>query len=100
MFNDKVPLQRFLDVSSDAKKYRQGIEIEADHRVITSKEARERFRDYLRAGVTYGFMKEALHGYYQDVKVLGIAASSNDPEVRAIYDDVNRFVQGTFSEEL
>ncbi len=100
MFNDKVPLQRFLDVSSDAKKYRQGIEIEADHRVITSKEARERFRDYLRAGVTYGFMKEALHGYYQDVKVLGIAASSNDPEVRAIYDDVYRFVQGTFSEEL
>lgn len=100
MFNDTVPLERFKLVTDDAKEFYQGIEIEADHRVLSSVEARERFRDYLRAGYTYGYMKEAIHGYYQDVKVFGIAAYSEDQEVRAIYDDVYKFVKGIWNEGL
>jgi hypothetical protein len=100
MFNDSVPKERFEYVTKDAKEFYQGIEIEADPRVLESVVARERFRDYLRAGITYGYMNEAIHGYYQDVKVFGIAAYSEDPNVRAIYDDVYKFVKGTWLEGL
>jgi hypothetical protein len=100
MFNDSVPIERFADVTNDAKQYRQGIEIEADGRVLKSKEARERFRDYLRAGVTYGYMKDAIHGYYQDTKVFSLAAYSNENDVRQVYDDVYQFVKGLWNEEL
>ncbi|MDD4264202.1 MAG: DUF4855 domain-containing protein [Firmicutes bacterium] len=100
MFNDKVPLSRFEDVTSDAKKYYQGIEIEAFHKVMESKESRERFYDYLRAGVTYGYMKDAIHGYYQDSHIFAQSAYSDDPEIREIYDNVYKFVQGTWTESL
>ncbi len=100
MFRADVPISRFADVTSDAKKYYQGIEIEAFGKVFESKEWRERFYDYLRAGVTYGYMKDVIHGYYQDTHVFAISAYSDDPEIREIYDNVYKFVQGTYTETL
>lgn len=96
MFNTNIPLSRFEEAATRAKRYGMGVEIEADGTVLTSASGRERYLAYLRAGVEYGFMTEALHGYYQGVDVLMLAFISNDPEVRALYDATYQYVKGTY----
>lgn len=100
MFNTSVPHTRFAALDQTARHEYFGVEIEADGTVLASPAGRERYLDYLRAGVTYGYMKDALHAYYQGGKVFLQAFYSWDPEVRAIYDATYAFVKGTFSEQL
>ncbi len=94
------PASRFIDVARQAQRYGQGIEIEADGRILNDKEQREKFLNYLRAGVTLGYMDEAVHGYYQDVGLFAQAALSSVEEIREIYDLVYQFVKGEFDEPL
>ncbi len=100
MFNQQSTVSRFVDVSQRAQKYNQGIEIEADGRILYNNEYRERFLNYLRAGVTLGYMKEAVHGYYQDVSLFATCALSSMPKDREIYDLVYKFVKEEFDEPL
>lgn len=100
MFDAKTPRSRLAATVETAKRERFGIEIEADGSVLNSVAGRERYLDYLRAGVTYGYMREAVHAYYQGAKVLLQAAHTWDPAIRAIYDATYAFVKGTFDEQL
>lgn len=96
MFNTSIPLSRFEEATTRAKRYGMGIEIEADGTVLTSPEGRARYLAYLDAGVEYGYMTEALHGYYQGVDVLLRAFISTSPDVRALYDATYEYVKGTY----
>lgn len=100
MFNTKVPRSRLAVTAETARREHFGIEIEADGSVLSSAVGRERYLDYLRAGVTYGYMREAVHAYYQGGKVLSQAAHSWDPSVRRVYDATYAFVKRTFDEQL
>ncbi len=100
MFGADIPPSRLLETAKEAYKYRLGVEIEADYTVLSTLKGREKFRDYLRAGLSYGFMNEATVAYYQDVKVFGSAALSSSPEQRQVYDDLYKFIKGTWEEPL
>lgn len=96
MFNDSVPLDRFRQVTDGARRYGMGIEIEASSSIFLSQAGRQRYLAYLDAGVQYGYMDTALHGYYQDVKVLLLSYRSIFPEMREFYDLTYQYVKGTY----
>lgn len=100
MFSSTSTTSRFVDVSRTAIKFGQGIEIEADGRILSDSKSREKFLDYLRGGVTFGYMKDAVHGYYQDVRLFSNCALSGDPSIRKLYDLVYQFVNEEFDEPL
>lgn len=55
---------------------------------------RSRFRDYLDGGVEFGYMKEAVCAWFNgDLQWL---YEHPDPEVRELYEDIYRFVKGTY----
>lgn len=99
MFNDRLPRNRLLDAAQRAYAHGLGIEIEADGTILSSESGRERYRDYLWAGVKYGYMDAAIHAYYQEVNLLGRAFLSTDPDIRAVYDDTYLFVKGQLGQE-
>lgn len=100
MFNDRLPRNRLLDAAQRAYALGLGVEIEADRSVLSSASGRERYRDYLWAGVKYGYMENAIHAYYQEIDLLGRAFFSTDPEVRALYDDTYLFLKGRLIEKV
>lgn len=59
-------------------------------------ERKERFRDYLNGGVEFGFMREAACAWFHDGDGIEHMLRSTDPEERAFYDDVYRFIKGTY----
>lgn len=100
MFNPAIPRERLKEAAEISQTYGLGVEIEADSSILNLPEGRERYRDYLRAGVEYGYMKGAIKAYYQDAKALWSAFSHWNPDVRQVYDDTYAFVKGVFSEGL
>lgn len=100
MFNDRLPRNRLLEAAQRAHAQGLGVEIEADGTILSSESGRERYRDYLWAGVKYGYMEDALHAYYQEVNLLGRAFLSTDPEIRALYDETYLFVKGKLTEAV
>ncbi|MBE3576334.1 MAG: DUF4855 domain-containing protein [Limnochordales bacterium] len=100
MFNTKIPRDRLKEAADIARAYGMGVEIEADSTILKSESGRERYLDYLRAGVEYGYMQGAIKAYYQDARALQEAFFSWSPEVRRMYDATYEFVKGKFSEGL
>jgi hypothetical protein len=96
MFNWSIPPSRLEEAANRAKRYGMGVEIEADGKVFESPEGRARYLAYLDAGVRYGYMTEAIHGYYQGVDILLRAFISADPDVRYLYDATYEYVKGTY----
>ena len=101
MFRADSTIDRFVHTTNHALKYGQGLEIEAEGNSVTRDPVkRKKFLDYLRAGVTLNWQKEAVHGYYQGVNYFGSCAISDDPKAREIYDLVYQYVKGIFDEPL
>jgi len=101
MFSSTSTIDRFLHLSNYALRYGQGIEIEAEGSSVTNDLIkRKKFIDYLRAGVTFNWQKDALHGYYQGTHYFGSCGISSDPYAREIYELVYQYVKGEFDEPL
>ena len=98
MFNTKIPRDRLKEAAGISQAYGMGVEIEADSSILTSESGRERYLDYLRAGVEYGYMQGAIKAYYQDARALQEAFVNWNPEVHRMYDVTYEFVKGKFSE--
>lgn len=96
MFNTSLPKRRLHDAALRAYSLGMGVEIEADWTILSTEAGRERYRDYLWAGLKYGFMEESIRAYYLEQDLMGPAYLSTDPDVRAVYDDTYRFVTGEF----
>lgn len=92
-FNPAVPLYRLCEAAIRASHTGTSLEIELDG---VERQARSRYQDYLRGGVTYGYMHAPFLAFYQDVRALAVAAGSKDPSVRQVYDDTYRFIKGTY----
>lgn len=94
MFNERISPNRLTETARLAQENGMGVEIEGNGTVLSSEKGRERYLDYLWAGVKYGYMTNALKGYYQDRDLLGKAFISKDPAVREVYDLTYSFVKG------
>lgn len=99
MFNTSTPKSRLEEAAAISRAKGMGVEIEADSSILSSESGRQRYLDYLRAGVQFGYMNGALKAYYQDAKALLYAFGSVDPEVRRMYDATYEFVKGRFVDE-
>lgn len=78
-----------------ATRSRMGIEVEFDGR-IKQIENELKFYEYLDGGVKYGYMTEAMIGYYMDLSILSSLYHDGDGRWRHLYDDLYAFAKGTY----
>ena len=69
---------------------RMGIEIELDGRV-KQPEREKKFYEYLDAGLTYGYMTQAMLGYYLDAYMLAQLYHDDAGKWRHMYHDLTRY---------
>ncbi|MBN1488326.1 MAG: DUF4855 domain-containing protein [Phycisphaerae bacterium] len=94
-FPAKVESDRLAKAAGKAQAAGCGIEIEFDARAFESKEREDRFWAYLDAGVEYGWMKNAVLGYYGSSNMVKRFAE-NPGAGREMYEALYRFVKGTY----
>ncbi len=99
MFNEQVAVTRFWHTYVDALTYGTNFEIEGEDSVMKDPMARQRYLNYLRAGVTLGYMNSA-KAYYFGSKTLVKCALEDDPQIRGLYDQTYLFTRGKFAEKL
>jgi hypothetical protein len=93
-FQPKLSERRLTAAARRAQSWGSGIEIEFDARAMTDDVFRERLFAYLDAGVEYGWMDDALLGYYEGGGAIG--EFYRHPEARELYDHVCDFVLGRY----
>ncbi len=89
------PESRFMTTAKMARLVSGGIEMEFDGRALSSDDFHRRMLGYLDAGVYYGWMKDALLGWYEGGGALGKMATSPG-RGRDLYRKVYEFVKGTY----
>ncbi len=94
-FTQERDERRLLLAAKKARTAGTGIEIEFDARALTSEDHLRRFWGYLDAGVKYGWMKEALLGYYEGGNAVKKFAETPG-RGRELYEALYRFVKGTY----
>lgn len=90
-FHPEAKEDRLKNNALLAKKYGLSVEIEVSNRVFTSEDYRQRYKLYLKNALEYGF-NNTLLAYYQETSLFGLAAKSNEPRKREIYDWVYQFI--------
>ncbi len=95
VFDPTVPEGRLEQAARLIRSYGISIEIEIGYSGLQDPLLRNRYLEYLAGGDRYGYMKDAIHMYYQEITVYYDAAKSGDPKVRAIYDYTYQFIKGT-----
>lgn len=90
-FHPEAKGDRLINNARLAKKYGLSVEIEISNRVFTSEDYRGRYKLYLENALEYDFNKTLL-AYYQETSLFGIAALSDKPRKREIYDWVYQFI--------
>ena len=94
-FDKAIGQGRLEQASNYIRQYGMGIEIEIGSANLSDVELRQRYIEYLMGGVEFGYMKNCIHMYYQEVTAYYAAAISGDPKVRQLYDYTYHFIKGT-----
>jgi len=94
-FDPKIPPTRLTAAARNALVAGAGVELEVDGRASQA-DFRLRYPAYLDAGAKYGFMTQAMIGYYDGGGVFREFAAAKDPAIRDFYDQTYRFVKGTY----
>ncbi len=102
MFNANATEKRVYECAELAKMLGMCVEMEIDNRSIKQPEWRARYIAYLRGGVKTGYMREGIKMYYQEAApgVFYKAYESDDPLVRAVYDNTYLFSKNALTEEI
>jgi hypothetical protein len=83
-----------------ARKRNAGIEmeyyLELNEPIAVGSERHARFREYLDGGVTHGYMTESACAHFQGSGSLARMHRHDDPVERGYYEDICRFVKGTY----
>jgi hypothetical protein len=89
-----------VQAAQAAYQRQAGIEIEyyleLDEPIAIQGERQRRFREYLNAGVTQGYMRSAACAYFLGQKSLERMVVHPDPREREFYQDIYHFVRGTY----
>lgn len=95
VFDLKEPEGRIAQAAYLIQTYGCGIEIEIGFSAMQNEALRDRYLEYLAGGVKYGYMKDCIHMYYQELDVYHSTCKSADPKIRALYDYTYQFIKGT-----
>jgi len=95
VFKEEEPYSKIPQAAYLTQLYGMGIEIEISGKAFSSDIIYRKYMEYLSGGVLYGYMKDCVHMYYQDVTVYYDAAVSKDQSDRLIYDYTYQFIKGT-----
>lgn len=89
--------QRLIDTAEAARRRQMGIEIEMPDRVL-DRQDRRNLLEYLVYGrdEREGYMRGAVHGYYQSTGAIARLCYSDVPAERALYDALYEFAKGRF----
>ena len=89
--------QRLIDAAEAARRRQMGIEIEMPDRVL-DRQDRRNLLEYLVYGrdEREGYMRGAVHGYYQSTGAIARLCFSDVPAERALYDALYEFAKGRF----
>ncbi|GED52195.1 DUF4855 domain-containing protein [Brevibacillus borstelensis] len=99
-YTDKpVPLERIQGTVEVMQKYSMDVEIEGDDRMYRDPKFYQLYYNQLIAARKAGMDKNNIHAYYFGSKTLLIAANSDDPVIRAIYDDTYKWMRGKFEQD-
>jgi len=94
-FDLKIDSNRIPNAAHTAKINGMCIEIEIHQSALSDIHYLKKYMDYLSGGVTYGYMNDCIHMYYQAVSIFYSACYSSDPLVRLMYDYTYQFIKGT-----
>lgn len=88
--------QRLSDTARLARRWRMGIEIEMAE--IGGRRERDNLWDYLTHGRDEfdGYMRQAVHAYYQGERTIAKLCYSDLPADRELYEALYQFAKGTF----
>ena len=95
-FDGDGGIDRLMLAAKRARALGSGIEMEFDGRAFTSEPHRQRFWDYLDGGDRYGWMQEAVIGWYEGGNAL-LNMLKEGEKGRGMYDAVCQFVRGTYA---
>lgn len=92
------PEDRMDKAAAAARKYRMGIEIELEENVLYDNKYYQLFYSQLNKAHQLGFDGAMTNAYYAGSvkKTLVKSARSSDPGIRKIYDDLYRWISGTY----
>lgn len=94
-FHLTVDETRLAYASESAKRYGMCIEIEIDAASFSDIRFFKKYMNYLKYGLEYGYMNEAIHMYYQGTDDFGISSRSDNERLRLIYEYTYQFIKGT-----
>lgn len=77
-----------------AKRLGMCVEMEISEGALTDYVFFDKYMQYLMGGVTYGYMTETPHFYYQGVDIFLLASRSESDRTRLIYDGTYAFIKG------
>lgn len=97
VFDVKEPEGRIAQAAYLIQTVGCGIEIEVGFSAMQNETLRNRYLEYLSGGVKYGYMKDCIHMYYQEIDVYYTACKSANPKIRAMYDYTYQFIKGTLN---
>jgi hypothetical protein len=92
-FNADVSVDRIRDTADIAKEYNMCIEIEINSPALSDNVYFQRYMDYLQGGITYGYMNDSIHMYYQSVMDIYKASKSESAKTRLIYEYTYQFIK-------
>ena len=75
------------------------LEMEIDDKALANPVFYDKYMGYLMHGVTDGYMREAIHMYYQGRLIFGSACASDSEKIRAIYDYTYLFIKKNLPEK-
>ena len=75
------------------------LEMEIDDKALDNQLYYDKYMDYLKHGVTDGYMNDAIHMYYQGVRTFGSARESSSAKINAIYDYTYQFIKKSLPEK-
>lgn len=93
---DSPPEERMDRTAELAGRYNLGIELECDGNILYSRYYYDLFYRQLNSAQRLGLDRDVSLAWYAGSKALVKAATSNSPQVRAVYDDIYRWISGTY----
>ncbi len=96
---DNPPEDRLANAVDQAGKYSLGIELECDDKITYSRYYYDLFYRQLNKGYELGLDGDVTNAYYAGAKTFLQIRSSNVPQIRGIYDDLFKWINGTYKPE-
>lgn len=93
---DSPPEERMDRTADLARRYNLGMELECDGNILYSRYYYDLFYRQLNKARQLGLDRDITLAWYAGSKALVQAAASNSPQVRAVYDDIFRWISGTY----